>query len=355
VGAVDRPADDRLRHVHGAAELTTPRLSVLVPCRDAAGTLEDALASVEAQTFDDFEIIVVDAGSADATLDLLDHWRLRDRRLRVLRTAPSGIVAALNTGLAAANGEIIARMDADDVAWPERFRRQLGLLDARPDVAACGTGIRYFPRESLAGGALRYERWINDLLDGDDIARDMFVECPIPHPTLMIRRSVLDAVGGYRDPGWPEDYDLVLRLHAAGHAMTKTPDVLLDWRETPGRLSRTDPRYSEAAFRRCKAHWQMRTHLKDRDAVIWGPGPVGKPMARELATRRARIVAFDDLDPRKIGQTIHGAPVVDPAGIGRFRGAYALAAVAGPGPRAEIRAALESAGWREMRDFCVVA
>jgi glycosyltransferase involved in cell wall biosynthesis len=326
-----------------------------VPCRDAAGTLEDALASVEAQTFDDFEIMVVDDGSADATPDILDRWRRRDSRVRVIRTAPQGIVSALNTGLAAANGEIVARMDADDVAWPERFRRQIALLEANPDVAACGTGIRYFPRETLGDGALRYERWINDLIEGDDIARDVFVECPIPHPTLMIRRGVLDAVGGYRDPGWPEDYDLVLRIHAAGHAMAKTPDVLLDWRDGRGRLSRTDPRYSEAAFRRCKAEWLTRTHLEDRNAVIWGAGPVGKAMARELAGRGVRIAAFVDLDPRKIGQTIHGAPVVDPAGIGRFRGAFALAAVAGPGPRAEIRAALESAGWRETADFCVVA
>lgn len=327
-----------------------------MPCRDTAGTLGDALASVEAQTFGGFEIIAVDDGSADATFDVLDGWCRRDRRLRVIRTPPRGIVAALNTALASATAEIVARMDADDVAHPQRFQRQLDLLNARPAVAACGTGIRYFPRNSLADGSLRYERWINGLIEGDDIARDVFVECPIPHPTLMIRRAVLDAVGGYRDPGWPEDYDLVLRLWAAGHGLAKTTEVLLDWRDSAGRLSRTDPRYSEQAFRCCKAEWLLATYLREeRDVVLWGAGPAGKAMARELIGRGARIVAFVDLDPRKIGQTIHGAPVIDPSRIGDFRGAFALAAVAGPGPRAEIRAALESAGWREMVDFVAVA
>jgi glycosyltransferase involved in cell wall biosynthesis len=356
VGTVDGIADDGLRHVHGTAALTRPRISVLVPCRDAAGTIQDALASVEAQTFDDFEVIVVDDGSADATLGILTAWARRDRRLRVLAGEPAGIVAALCTGLAAAQGEIIARMDADDVAHPDRFLQQIELLDANPGLAACGTGIRYFPRATLKGGARQYERWINGLISGDDIARDIFVECPIPHPTLMIRRSALDAVGGYRDPGWPEDYDLVLRLWAADMPMAKVPGVLLDWRDGPDRLSRTDPRYSAGAFRRCKAEWLIRTRLRGRDGVVvWGAGPVGKSMALELAGRGVRIVAFVDLDPRKIGQTIHGAPVIDPAGIDRFRGAFALASVAGPTPRARIRAALETAGWRETVDFCAVA
>jgi len=327
-----------------------------VPCRNAAGTINDALASIEAQALCDFECITVDDGSTDDTADRLNEWSRRDRRFHVIHTPHRGIVSALNTSIEAAAAPVIARMDADDVAHPGRLSRQLELLESRPDLAACGTGIRYFPRATLGQGARRYERWINGLIEGDDIARDIFVECPIPHPTLMIRRSALDAVGGYRDPGWPEDYDLILRLWAAGYGMAKVADRLLDWRDGPARLSRTDPRYSPAAFRRCKAGWLMRTYLRDRSGiVVWGAGPTGKAMARELVAHGAMLLAFVDLDPRRIGQAIHGAPVIEPAGIDAFRGAFSLAAVAQPGGRAAIRVALEAAGWRETRDFCAVA
>ncbi|HEX7051066.1 MAG TPA: glycosyltransferase [Longimicrobiales bacterium] len=333
-----------------------PRISILMPCRDAAACLTEAAASLDTQTYPDFEVVAVDDGSEDHTHDALLDWARRDPRVRVLRSPRRGIVAALTAGLAAAHGELIARMDADDVADPQRFEKQVALLDAEPTITACGTGVRYFPRAAVRDGARRYERWLNGLTTPDAIARDIFVECPIPHPTLLIRRSALVAVGGYREIGAPEDYDLVLRLWAAGHRMAKVPEVLLHWRESPGRASRTDPRYSAAAFRRLKVDVLRRTLLAHRDgAVVWGAGPTGKALARELSAQGVRLRAFVDLDPRKIGQTIHGAPVIPPDDIDRYRDAFALGAVARPGARAEIRAALAGRGWREMQDFCVAA
>jgi glycosyltransferase involved in cell wall biosynthesis len=330
------------------------RISVLLPCRDTATTLADAVASLQAQTCSDFEVIAVNDGSRDETGRALDAWAARDRRVRVLHTPARGIVAALEADRAVALGEFCARMDADDLARPERFARQLAFLDAQPMTAACGTLVRYFPRAALRDGARRYERWINGLVTAGDLERELFVECPLPHPTLMVRRAVLDAVGGYRDAGWPEDYDLVLRLWAAGHGLGKVNEVLLDWRESTGRLSRTDPRYGEDAFRRCKVHYLGR-RIAGRAVVVWGAGPVGKSFARALVAAGHTLAAFVDLDPRKIGQEIHGVPVVAPAGIEAHRGAFCVAAVGSPGARDEIRAALTAAGWTEPNEWCAVA
>lgn len=341
---------------HRDRDVAAPRISVLLPCRDAAASLPEAIAALEAQTLDDFEVLAVDDGSRDGTRALLDDWARRDPRVRVLRTAGRGIVAALASGLAAARGELVARMDADDVAEPRRFEAQAALLDRRPGIAACGTRIRYFPDDAVRDGARRYERWLNARIEPDDIARDIFIECPIAHPALVVRRAALLAVGGYRHMGWPEDYDLVLRLWTAGHRMANVPELLLHWREGERRASRTDARYSPAAFRRCKVHFLRRTLLAARDgAVVWGAGPVGKAFARELLEQGTRVRAFVDLDPRKIGQTIHGAPVIGPADVVRNRGALVLAAVGQPGARAEIRAELKRLGFEEMRDFCAVA
>jgi hypothetical protein len=312
------------------------------------------MASLDAQTYADFEVVAVDDGSRDATGVLLDAWAARDARIRVLHTAARGIVPALETARAAATGELLARMDADDRAYPERFARQMALLDARPDLAVCGTRVRYVPRRTLRDGARRYERWINALVGPEDIAREIFVECPMPHPTLMIRGAVLAAVGGYRDPGWPEDYDLVLRLWGGGHRLGKVDAVLLDWRESANRLSRTDPRYGEAAFRRCKVHY-LGHRIAGRPVVVWGAGPVGKAFARALQQAGHRVAAFVELDPRKIGQEIHGAPVIAPAAVRDYRGAFCVAAVGTPGARDDIRATLTLAGWREPDEWCAVA
>lgn len=318
--------------------------------------LPEAAASLSAQTFEDFEVVAVDDGSADGTWPLLLDWAARDRRVRPLRRAPRGLVAALATAQAYARGDLVARMDADDVAEPDRFAEQESLLAGSPAVAACGTHVRYFPREVLREGALRYEGWLNSLSTPETVQREIFVECPLAHPSLMVRRAALLGVGGYRDVGWPEDYDLVLRLWQAGHQLAVVPRVLLHWRESEGRASRTDPRYGPDAFRRCKVHFLARTLAVGREGVVvWGAGPVGKAFARALVAGGLELRAFVDLDPRKIGQEVHGVRVVAPSEIGRFQGALAVAAVGSPGARAEIREALDAAGWREMTDYCAVA
>lgn len=332
-----------------------PRVSILLPARNAAAHLAAAAASIERQTYSDYEVIAVNDGSSDATGTLLDEWAARDTRVHVLHCSARGIVASLIDAAAAATGELLARMDADDVAYPTRLAEQVALLDSDAALAACGTRVRYVPPETVRAGARRYERWLNSLTEPLQLERDLFVECPIAHPTLLMRRSMYERIGGYQDHGWPEDYDLVLRMNAASGRLANVPAVLLDWREGDDRLSRTDARYAHTSFQRCKAHYLAMTRLRGRQVVVWGAGPVGKGFARALTAEGRRIAAFVDLDPRKVGQVVHGAPVVEPGRVNEFRGCYAVAAVSGATARAEIRASLTAAGWTEIEEFCAVA
>ena len=298
----------------------------------------------------------MDDGSTDATLEILRDAAGQDSRLRVIRQEARGIVPALERARGEARGRYLVRMDGDDVAGPERLARQLDLAEDRADLVLVGTGLRYFPRRLVRDGSRRYEVWINGLRSHGDIVRDLFVECPIAHPTFFLRADAVEAVGGYRDRGWPEDYDLLLRLWQAGGRFGKVPEVLLHWREHADRLHRVHPRYGAEAFRRCKVHFLRRTLLRGREgAVVWGAGPTGKAFARALLDEGVRLRAFVDVDPRKIGQEIHGAVVVPPGEIHRFRGALALGAVGQEGGREQIRAALDRAGWRELVDYVAVA
>lgn len=301
-------------------------------------------------------MVAVDDGSSDGTAGLLEAWRRRDGRVRVLATGGAGLVPALTAAASAARAPLLARMDADDVAEPRRLELQAAFLGDRPDLAACGTGVELFPDRDVGSGYRRYERWLNALRDPETLRRDLFVECPVAHPTLAIRTTVLRGLGGYRDPGWPEDYDLLLRLHAAGLRAANLGRPLLRWRVRRGRLSLDAPAYSPAAFRRCKVHFLVRGGLPEgRALVVWGAGRVGKPLALELARQGRPARAFVDVDPRKVGQVIHGLPVLPPEGLARLPGAYVLAAVGAPGARQDIRRRLEASGRREVRDFRAVA
>lgn len=334
----------------------SPTLSVLLPVRNGESFLQDALSSLQEQTLDAFEIIAVNDGSTDGTEDILREAARGDPRLRVISQEARGIVGALEAGRGWARGRYLARMDADDIAHERRFEAQLEAMTADPRLVAVGTGIEYFPRDSVKGGALRYEGWINGLTSHEAMVRDLFVECPLPHPTLLLRADVMDWVGGYREAMWPEDYDLIFRLWEGGGRFGKVAEPLLRWREGPHRLSRTHPAYTEEAFRRCKVHYLLRSHLAEgRGVVIWGAGPVGKAFARELTAQGGRLRAFVDLSPRKQGQEIHDVMVLSPDQAGDLSSEFHLAAVAQPGGREEIRASLTRMGKRELDDFLAVA
>jgi glycosyltransferase involved in cell wall biosynthesis len=334
-----------------------PAISVLIPVRNAAATLDEALGSIVAQTFRDWEALLVDDGSTDDTPRLLAAWSRRDTRFRLLRNRDGlGLVPSLNRALEAARAPVLARMDADDVSLPTRLERQLARLDAG-NVAAVGCGIRYFPEEQVMDGARRYAAWLNSLVTPEEHDRDIFVECPLAHPTMLFRADRVRCLGGYQARGWPEDYDLCLRLWEAGERLAKVPEVLFLWRESPGRTSRTHPDYSPRAILDCKVDYLLRAHLAgSRPAVIFGAGPVGKSFARTLLAAGAPVEAFVDLDPRKIGQLVYGVPVVSQEEGVRLRGAvFGLAAVGQPGGRAALRKMFQDAGWVEGHDFRCVA
>jgi glycosyltransferase involved in cell wall biosynthesis len=330
-------------------------VSVLVPAFNAEATLGTALRSVERQTECDWECVVVDDGSTDGTAGIARAFANQDARFRRLSLPHAGIVAALNAGLGECRGELVARMDADDLMQRSRLERQRAALRAHADWAGVGCHVRLFPRRGMSEGLLRYERWLASIRDATDVAREAFVECPLAHPTLMLRRAIL-ARALYRDTAWPEDYDLVLRLLEAGERLGMVPERLLHWRDGAGRLSRSSARYSIAAFVSCKAEFVARGFLKNvARYVLWGYGDTGKALADALATHGKHPSAIVELHPGRLGQLIRGVRVIPPEALPSLTREPLLVSVAGIGPRTEIRSALASMGFVEQVDFVCCA
>ncbi len=325
-------------------------VSVLMPVYNAAATLPHALASVRRQSLAEWELVAVDDGSTDGSGELLDAFADGESRCRVLHRPHRGLVPALNDGLGDVRGAWLARFDADDLMHRDRLLRQRG--------AACdgvlGCAVRSFPVGSIGEGFQRYEAWLNGLLTHEQIERDLFVESPLAHPSVMLPTRLLRAVGGYRDLGWPEDYDLWLRLWAAGARFRKLPEVLLYWRDHPGRLSRGGGAYGTAAFRRCKVAHLKATRLRGVDTVIvWGAGKGGRYWSRTLTAAGLRVALH--IDPDKAGGAVRGAPVEPPEMLRGGAPHPVLVTVGVLGAREMIRARLDGFGLTEGEDYVCVA
>lgn len=330
-----------------------PRVSVVMPVKNAGETLAPAVKSVLMQTMREFELIVVDDGGGTCRLKLSAH---HDKRIKIVSLPPTGIVGALNAGIAIAAAPYIARMDADDVCSPRRLELQLAYMENNPDCALLGSRVRKFPRRALKGGMLHYERWLNSVVSPEEINRDFFVESPFAHPSVMFRREDFLSLGGYRDMGWPEDYDLWLRFARAGKGMAKLPETLLFWRDGEDRLSRRSGVYSAEKFREAKAHFLKEWRLKGVSHVqVWGSGPDGKTWAKLLVKSGFRVLQFIDIDKKKVGghacggMSGGGIPVVWPGDI--IKGVPVLCAVGIKGAREQIRDYLRLEGFREPEEF----
>jgi glycosyltransferase involved in cell wall biosynthesis len=331
-----------------------------MPCYNAAETLDEAIASIRGQSLENLELVSVDDGSTDDTLARLQKWAGRDARVRVLAREHEGIIVALNAGLAACRAPLIARMDADDRSHPERLQRQWEFLRGHEEIAAVGCLVEGYPPGAVREGFRIYLDWLNSLTTPEAIGREVFVESPMAHPSVMMRKEWLEEVGGYEERGWPEDYDLWLRLFLAGALLAKVPERLLWWREHPRRLTRTDSRYSVENFLRAKAWYLARGPLLGRDAVIlWGAGMMGRRLAKHLAREGVPLAAFVDIDPKKIGRSRRGFPILAPSELLAWWQQNArpalLAAVGSRGARELIRKRLLEMGLQEGRDWWAVA
>ena len=339
--------------------MTTPAVSVVMPVRDAASTIDAAVGSIRAQTDTDWELIAVDDGSRDGSLARLRAHAAADARIRVIATPARGLVAALTSGLEAGCGPLVARMDADDVSHPERLGRQRARLDADRSLGLVATRVAFVGDHTGGAGYARYVEWTNRILTHDAIRLAAFVESPFAHPSVMFRRAVLDRHGGYAAGDFPEDYELWLRWLAGGVRMEKVPDVLLEWRDHPERLSRRDPRYDADAFDRLRARhlaaWLAAHNPHHPSVVVWGAGRASRRRAARLTGHGVAVSAWIDVDPRKIGRRHGAAPVLAPEALPAPGACFVVSYVGSHGARDLIETRLAAIGYEAGRHYVVAA
>ncbi len=351
----------------------TPRVTVLLPVHDGADYLGEAIASVLEQTYADFELLVVDDGSSDASADVAASFR--DPRIRVLRNESNlGLVPTLNRGLAEAHGEIVARLDHDDVALPRRLELQVAALDREPGVGVVGTWLELVDERGARIGAI--ESRIDDRVSFVFWALVGYIL--ISHPAAAYRRALALEVGGYTADAWPaEDKDLWNRFLLAGADARIVPERLVRYRVHSGQISqRTTVRQGDATARvhesllsalRPGAPVRLLRLLLTANPGLWAEVRDGAALAEELTALltavRARL-ALGDAEAAEVERRIAarvteavalgwrgepagwrraGGPLAAWAGAGgRYRAARAAAPVLRPLDRTARRAAVRA-------------
>jgi glycosyltransferase involved in cell wall biosynthesis len=291
--------------------MKNPEISVILPFRNASDTLRRAIESILNQTFKNFELILINDGSDDQPINILSDYD--EQRIKTIHLPTSGIVFSLNQGINISRGRYIARMDADDYAYPERLEIQHQYLKENKKVGVVSGTVTYSGDRNKNLGYALYVDWINSLKTPNQIYLNRFVESPICHPSVMIRRKLFDAYGLYKVGGFPEDYELWLRLMDQGVQFSKVDAVVLDWYDDENRLSRNHENYDSEAFFEIKTRyffkWYQKTfEFNPRPILIWGTGKSVIEKSKYLEDYNLEIVGYVDVI-RKKDHDIEGKPV----------------------------------------------
>ena len=212
------------------------RLSVVTPVYNGEPFLVPAIESILNQTHRDFSFVLVDGGSTDNSLAVMQHYAHKDPRIRLLTPGPVGLCNALNLGVAATNADWIFRLDADDIALPNRLKRQLQAVHRWPDAAVIGSFVNHINREGKALSEWRFgpmtETKYRQMVESGDVPQ-------VIHSSAVLNRRIFDLVGGYDQQfAGTEDYDLFDRMAQHGLVIA-VPEVLAQYRVHRGSLSDT--------------------------------------------------------------------------------------------------------------------
>lgn len=277
-----------------------PTVSVIIPVRDGAQYVGEALQSILDQDLADIEVIVVDDGSRDDTAAIATSISDRDSRVRLVANRGKGIVDALNMGLSLAQAPLVARMDCDDVSLPGRLRLQVACFDADADLQLLGTAGLQIDRD---GNPLRPV----DVPAGGDPLREALARYnPMLHPTVMFRTEAVRRAGGYRRAfTHAEDYDLWLRLSETGK-LANMDARLVKLRSHPGQVSRMKEDQQKAAAALARQSALLRRH---RAEPFDANGQPAQAIASFLASRAAMGVGISSPERRDIELLLRTADI----------------------------------------------
>lgn len=259
-------------------------ISILMPVKNAGEFLKPCIDSIINQTFSDWELIAVNDGSTDGSDAVLKRYEMQDQRITTFDSVGIGIVDALRAAFSTSRGEVIHRMDADDLMPSSKLEKLLVNLEN----GSLSTGrVKYFRDDQVVGEGFRnYENWLNSVWKSGNGWKDVYIECPIASPAWLMYRQDFERIGGFSSELMPEDYGLAFRVLEYGLKVNFLDEVVHLWRDSSERTSRNEKKYFPTAYYPLKVKYFLKlSYDKTKPLLLWGAGKKGKQVAKLLLDR----------------------------------------------------------------------
>jgi glycosyltransferase involved in cell wall biosynthesis len=328
-----------------------PKVSVILPYYNAEERLAKSIESILNQSFTDFELLCVNNNSTDDSRKIAEKFAKKDKRIKLLEENKQGVAHASETGLKASQANFIARTDADDICREDRLEKQYHFLRENPTYQAVGSQVSYSGAEGNDGMQYFIDK-TNKRISHKSVFLYQFSELQIINPTLFFRKETAEKYGYYKHGDFPEDYEMFLRWLSRGVKFYKIPEKLLQWHDSPGRLTRTDSRYAFKAFYETKspyiAEYSRKHNPHHPKVAIWGAGRRSRRRANILKEHGLEIDFYIDIKQTKD----YAKYYKEVTKAGDF---FILVYVAKRNADEFISAYLESKGFVNGKDFLIVA
>lgn len=319
--------------------------------KNTASFVGDTIKSIQRQTFQNWECIIVDDHSTDESYAIVEKMVQTDGRFRLLKNNEQGIITALRLAYSNSKGAYIHRMDSDDLMVENKIENLLSVLQKNGPSYVVTSKVQYFSEQGVSDGYLKYEKWLNQLIDRENHWSEIYKECVIASPAWLISREDLEACEAFAPNRYPEDYDLVFRFYKNRLKVCSSKEVLHLWRDHPNRTSRNDEKYASVSFFDLKLHYFLKLDKDDsRPLVIWGAGTKGKQMAKLLQKRKVEFHWVSN-NANKTGKEIYSETLKYYEHIATFNRPQIIVTVAQRKAKAEIIDFLTSLNLKEGKDY----
>ena len=328
-----------------------PLISILIPYKNTSVFLPQCLSAILAQSYTHWEVLAINDHSTDGSEEILTAYAKTDPRIRCYPNQGKGIIAALRTAYTQSRGELITRMDSDDIMAENKLEVLANnLITAGLGHIAIGK-VKYFSGLGISEGYAKYEAWLNHLTETATNYLEIYKECVIPSPCWMVFRADLDRCQAFTPDRYPEDYDLTFRFYENGISCIPCSEVLHHWRDYPTRTSRTSVHYAQNYFLDIKLFYFLKLdHDPARPLVIWGAGNKGKTIAAECVRQKIAFYWLCD-NPKKIGKKIYGQELQHYSYQEQLKNPQSIITVANAEAQIAIRSYLGRLGQLSMLDY----
>jgi glycosyltransferase involved in cell wall biosynthesis len=327
-------------------------VSIIMAVQNEELYLEKCLDSILAQTWTNWELIAVNDHSTDKTMEILDNYAKKDKRIQAYQGGRHKLIPILQEAYQRCQGMLINRMDADDYMPVYKLKVLVNEWMKHGKGTVIAGGTQHFVEEGEVGeGFKRYDAWLNDVAKRNAHYEEIYQECVIPSHCWIIHKEDFDAVGAFDPEVYPEDYDLCFRFYRKGLKIVGIDRILHHWRDHSVRISRTWDCYEDNRYFDLKLKYFYEI---DRDPgrplVLWGAGRNGKDLARLILKREEDITWVCD-NEKKIGKDIYGIRMMDYNAVAEQIDPQILIAVNAPEERLKIRSVLNDWGKQPSKDY----